>query len=202
MNSKQSKFKFPIKTTLLAILLALMVSGTYASVQDTRTRESIAFTVTTLTAALGGIAAFYALQELKQSLETRNLEEEARKVERTMALIANWDEEQFAKARITIGELLQTMSGSANNREVLRDRLKSDVTAKQDVTLILNLLEKVAIFCQTGLLNEPLLRSFYRPIILRCWEVLEIYVADRRNEVNGEIYESLEALYKDWSENP
>jgi hypothetical protein len=202
MNSNQSKFKFPIKITLLSILLALMVSGTYASVQDTKIRESIAFTVTTLTAALGGIAAFYALQELKQSLETRNLEEEARKVERTMALIGNWDEEQFAKARITIGELFQTMSANANRGEALRDRLNGDVTAKQDVTLILNLLEKVAIFCQTGLLNEPLLRNFYRPIVLRCWEVLEIYVADRRNEVNSDIYGGLEALYKEWSKNP
>jgi hypothetical protein len=202
MNSNQSKFKFPIKITLLSILLALMVSGTYASVQDTKIRESIAFTVTTLTAALGGIAAFYALQELKQSLETRNLEEEARKVERTMALIGNWDEEQFAKARITIGELFQTMSANANRGEALRDRLNGDVTAKQDVTLILNLLEKVAIFCQTGLLNEPLLRNFYRPIVLRCWEVLEIYVADRRNEVNSDMYGGLEALYKEWSKNP
>jgi Domain of unknown function (DUF4760) len=202
MNSKQSKFKFPIKATLLSILLALIVSGTYASVQDSKTRESIAFTVTTLTAALGGIAAFYALQELKQSLETRDLEEEARKIERTMALIGNWDEDQFAKARITIGELFQTMSGNANRGDELCARLNRDVTAKQDVTLILNLLEKVAIFCQTGLLNEPLLRNFYRPIILQCWEAFKIYVMDRRTEVNSDIYEGLEALYRDWSKNP
>jgi hypothetical protein len=141
MTSKPTKFKFPIKATLLSILLALMVSATYASVQDTKSRESIAFTVTTLTAALGGIAAFYALQELKQSFETRNLEEEARKVERTMELIGKWDEEQFAKARVTIGDLLKPMSSDANQAKELSNQLQSNPSAQQDATLILNLLD-------------------------------------------------------------
>jgi hypothetical protein len=58
---------------------------------------------------------------------------------------------------------------------------------------------KIAIFWEADLLDETLLRKFYRPIVLQCWEVLKIYVTDRRNEVNGEIYESIEALYKYWS---
>jgi hypothetical protein len=182
MKSNPKKFKFPIKVTLLSILLALIVSGTYASVQDSRTRESITFTVTTLTAALGGIAAFYALQELKQSLETRNLEEEARKIERTVELIGAWDEEQFAKARVTIADLLKTMDANPNKTEELCNQLKSNPSAQQDATLILNLLEKISIFCETGLLNERLLKNFYRPILLRCWDVFAVYIVDRRKE--------------------
>jgi hypothetical protein len=198
MKSNPTKFKFPIKVTLLSILLALIVSGTYASVQDSRTRESITFTVTTLTAALGGIAAFYALQELKQSLETRNLEEEARKIERTVELIGAWDEEQFAKARVTIADLLKTMDANPNKTEELCNQLKSNPSAQQDATLILNLLEKISIFCETGLLNERLLKNFYRPILLRCWDVFAVYIVDRRKEMNDELYGSLEKIYRRW----
>jgi hypothetical protein len=198
MTSKPTKFKFPIKAALLSILLALMVSATYASVQDTKIRESIAFTVTTLTAALGGLAAFYALQELKQSFETRNLEEEARRVERTMELIGKWDEEQFAKARITIADLLKPMSSDKNQAEELSNQLQSNPSAQQDATLILNLLEKIGIFCEAGLLNERLLKNFYRPIVLRCWEVLNIYIVERRKEMNNELYEGLENIYHRW----
>jgi Domain of unknown function (DUF4760) len=198
MKSNPKKFKFPIKVTLLSILLALIVSGTYASVQDSRTRESITFTVTTLTAALGGIAAFYALQELKQSLETRNLEEEARKIERTVELIGAWDEEQFAKARVTIADLLKTMDANPNKTEELCNQLKSNPSAQQDATLILNLLEKISIFCETGLLNERLLKNFYRPILLRCWDVFAVYIVDRRKEMNDELYGSLEKVYRRW----
>jgi hypothetical protein len=198
MTSKPTKFKFPIKATLLSILLALMVSATYASVQDTKSRESIAFTVTTLTAALGGLAAFYALQELKQSFETRNLEEEARKVERTMELIGKWDEGQFAKARITIADLLKPMSSDTNQAKELSNQLQSNPSAQQDATLILNLLEKISIFCETGLLNERLLKNFYRPIVLRCWEVLNIYIIERRKEMNDELYGGLEKIYHRW----
>jgi hypothetical protein len=198
MTSKPTKFNFPIKATLLSILLALMVSATYASVQDTKSRESIAFTVTTLTAALGGLAAFYALQELKQSFETRNLEEEARKVERTMELIGTWDEEQFAKARITIADLLKPMSGDTNQAKELSNQLQSNPSAQQDATLILNLLEKISVFCEAGLLNERLLKNFYRPIVLRCWEVLNIYIIERRKEMNDELYGGLEKVYHRW----
>jgi Domain of unknown function (DUF4760) len=198
MSPKPIKFKFPVKATLLSILLALMVSATYASVQDTKSRESIAFTVTTLTAALGGLAAFYALQELKQSFETRNLEEEARRVERTMELISKWDEEQFAKARITIADLLKPMSSNPNQSKELSNQLQSNPSAQQDATLSLNLLEKISVFCEAGLLNERLLKNFYRPIVLRCWDVLNIYIIERRKEMNDELYEGLEKVYHRW----
>jgi hypothetical protein len=55
MPPKPIKFKFPIKATLLSILLALMVSATYASVQDT-TPVKVSFCTILLNLSCNGLA--------------------------------------------------------------------------------------------------------------------------------------------------
>jgi hypothetical protein len=178
-----------------ALILSLLFGILNENKQEKATKN-LEFAISTIAMATGITGAAYAFQNIRQGA---NQQINHRRIDMTWECINRWDEEQFAQARVTIRELLQTINGSADRAEKLRDQLRQSPRAKQDITLILNLLEKIAIFWEADLLNEPLLRKFYRPIVLQCWEVLRIYVADRRNEVEGDIYESIEALYKHWS---
>jgi Domain of unknown function (DUF4760) len=140
---------------------------------------------------------------LKQSAE---LQHRSHSIDITREYINLWDEEPFAHACVTVSELIRKVNGATENRAgMLHQLLEENPQAKQDVTLILNLLEKIAIFRKENLLNEVLLRKFYQSIVLRSWEVLKFYAIDRRSQINGEnngdIYENIEALYKEWSEN-
>jgi Domain of unknown function (DUF4760) len=179
------------------VALALTSAFAFFNANDNaKVTKNFEFAISTLAMASGVTGAAYAFQSIRQGAKQQG---NTHRIDITREYINFWDEEQFAQARVTMGELFQTMNGNPNRAEELRDRLKQDARAKQDITLILNLLEKIAIFWEADLLDETLLRKFYRPIVLQCWEVLKIYVTDRRNEVNGEIYESIEALYKFWS---
>jgi Domain of unknown function (DUF4760) len=195
------RFNLPIVVgfaSMSVVMAVLLTSGFafYNNKDDTKAAKNFEVAINTFAMAAAISSAAYGFQGIRQGAKQQ---ESTHRVDITREYINLWDEEQFANARVTIRELLQTLNGTADRAEKLRDQLRQSPRAKQDITLILNLLEKIAIFWQADLLHEPLLRKFYRPIVLQCWEVLRIYVADRRNEVNGEIYESIEALHRYWS---
>jgi hypothetical protein len=137
---------------------------------------------------------------IQQSAEQQH---RSHSIDITREYINLWDEEPFARARVTVSELDKELNGDTEDRYVkLKDLLKERPEAEQDVTLILNLLEKIALFREQNLLDEVLLSKFYKAIVLRSWFVLQFHVIERRNRLGSELYKNLEALHKEWSENP
>jgi Domain of unknown function (DUF4760) len=189
---------FSFAATSVAIAAALTTAFTIANNADNKKlTENIAFGASTISLAAGVTGAAYALQSLRHSSIQQH---ESRRIDATRAYIDQWDEPQFAQARITIRELQQMNSGNTNNKsEQLRDSIKQKPNAQQDITLILNLLEKIALCWSAGLLHEPLLKQFYRPIVLQCWEILRVYVSDRRNERGDDLFTHIEKLYTAWN---
>ncbi|MBE9033146.1 DUF4760 domain-containing protein [filamentous cyanobacterium LEGE 11480] len=197
---RQFNVRIVIGFASIAATIATVLTVAFVITNEERVRKNLTFGATAISMAAGVAGAAYGLQSLRQN----NLQQkENRRIDATRAYIDRWDEPQFAQARITIRELSQTVNSAVSNKsEQLRDRIKQKPTAQQDVTLILNLLEKIALFWDAGLLYEPLLKQFYCPIVLQSWDVLKVYVADRRNEVDVELYKSVEKLYITWSRDP
>jgi hypothetical protein len=189
---------FGFASISIAIAAALTAAFTIANnTGDKKLTENIAFGASTISIAAGVTGAAYALQSLRQNHQQQ---QESRRIDATRAYIDLWDEPQFAQARITIRELQDLNNGNTNNKsEQLRDSIKQKSNAQQDITLILNLLEKIALFWSAGLLHEPLLKEFYRPIVLQCWEILKVYVTDRRNERDDDLFTNIERLYIAWN---
>jgi hypothetical protein len=223
--------KLNIVVGVAAVSFALSAALTFAfwscsKKDDDRNAKTCEFGRDAIGMAAGISAAAYAFQSVRQNAaqQKKSLEQSAEQHEITLRQSADlqhrshsiditrdyinlWDEEPFAHARVKVSELIKDLNGTKENRAgKLHDLLKASPDTKQDVTLILNLLEKIAIFRQQELLNEILLRKFYEDIVLQIWEMLKSYATERREQMNGEnhsgIYENLEALYKDWSENP
>jgi Domain of unknown function (DUF4760) len=151
-------------------------------------------------------------QSVKQQLQSAEqheiaLQQSAKQQHRSHSIditreyINLWDEEQFARARVSVSGLRKKVNGSENPAGVLHHLLEENPQAEQDVTLILNLLEKIAIFRKENLLDEVLLSKFYKYIVLRCWEVLQFHVMERRSR-DADLYKNLEALCADWNDNP
>jgi hypothetical protein len=159
--------------------------------------DTLTFGASALSFAAAATGAAYALQGIRHS---STQQERIRRIDITREYINLWDEERFVLARISLTSVMQLLDGSPNNKsEQIRDCFKQNPNTIQDATLILNLLEKVAIFWADDLLDEDLLRKFYQPIVIRCWNVLKFHVTDRRNEMDETLYKHLELLYLSWT---
>jgi hypothetical protein len=172
--------------------------GFFNTKNNKQMTDNLTFGASMISAAAAISGAAYALQSLRHSAYTQ---EKYRRIDTTRELIMRWDESLFATARITVREILLEDNHSHNRNEHLQEWLKQKPSARQDVTLILNLLEQVAIFWKAGLLDEGLLREFYKPIVQQCWTVLNPYVMVRRLEENDKsLFMSLEQLHDAWQQ--
>jgi Domain of unknown function (DUF4760) len=181
--------------------IAIILTGVFAFFNTYREKDKPSFTDTlmfgtnTLSVAAAATGAAYTLQSIRHNTAEQK---KTRRVDIAREYINLWDEERFMLARISLTEMTQLLDNSPNNRsERIRDFLKQDPKHVQDATLILNLLEKVAIFWADDHLDNDLLRKFYQPIVIRCWDVLRFHVSDRR-EVDETVYKNLELLYIAW----
>jgi hypothetical protein len=180
-----------------AIAVAFITAyGFFNHKNDKRMTDNLTFGASMISAAAAISGAAYALQSLRHNAQ---IQEHYRRIDITRELIMRWDESSFAAARITVREILLSVTPHKNRSDHLQDWLKQKPSARQDVTLILNLLEQVAIFWKAGLLDEGLLQEFYKPIVKQCWDVLNPYVMMRRLEENDKaVYAALEKLYDAW----
>jgi hypothetical protein len=183
-----------------AIAVGFIVAyGFFNTRNNKQMTDNLTFGASMISAAAAISGAAYALQSLRHTAYTQ---ESYRRIDITRELIMRWDESLFAAARITIREIiLEDGNPSLNRSEHLQEWLKQKPSARQDVTLILNLLEQMAIFWKAGLLDEALLKEFYKPIVQQCWMVLNPYVMVRRLEENDRsLYIALEQLHDNWAQ--
>jgi Domain of unknown function (DUF4760) len=185
---------FAIALALTAIFFFL---NTHKEKDKPSPIDTLTFGTSALSVAAAATGAAYALQSIRHGATQQK---KTRRIDITREYINLWDEERFALARISLTEIKQLLDENPTKRsETLRDHLRQNPKVVQDVTLILNLLEKVAIFWADDHLDNDLLQRFYKSIVIRCWELLEVHVIDRRSEMDKTLYEHLEKLYTDWS---
>jgi Domain of unknown function (DUF4760) len=164
---------------------------------NTRATGDLGFIIAAISGMAGTISAIYSYQSMRHSAQ---LQEKHHKIDKSLELITLWDDEQLSTARITVSNILQNVNGNILDRsDYLRNHLRAQSVPRQDVTILLNLLEKVAICWEADLLDESLIKEFYQPIVEQCWTLFSGYVAEcRLTRNNANLYAALERLHDRW----
>ncbi|MDJ0733059.1 MAG: DUF4760 domain-containing protein [Nostocaceae cyanobacterium] len=211
-------FRFSIKASVVAFIIAAPFIFLYAKTNDKSQKEALNFAATALTTSIAGVTAFYALQSLKQNIavqqslkefeersqqETREADEKDRKIDRTLIYIMRWNDLEYVRLKKSVVEVHDEINNGhftpLEKEERLKKYLEEHPQKIQDITTILNFLEAMSICIQEDIVDENLLNKFYRFIVIRYWNTFEPFVNTRRKKMdNHKIYEGLENLYSKW----
>jgi hypothetical protein len=184
---------FPIGIATIATGIAVSLIGFYsyfAKQEGKPITELLNFSNQVIGAAAASVGAAYALQSIRYSSKQQN---QNQKENFTSNLIQQWDSSSIVKARENINIEIH---GRNNPSSVPLDA-KAEAELIQSKTLLLNFLEKVAIYWKKDMLDEVLLNEFFNPIVIQSWKELNVYVVKRRRDKGDDnIYRNLESLYE------
>ncbi|MDJ0799800.1 MAG: DUF4760 domain-containing protein [Calothrix sp. MO_167.B12] len=201
-------FRFSIKASVVAFVVAAPFIFFYATTKDKNHRDALNFAATALTTSIAGVTAFYALQSLKQNTalqeSLRETEEQNRKIDRTLIYIGRWNDLQYAQLKTSVAEVHDEINNGRFNplerEEKLKEYLDTYPKKEQDITNVLNFLEEMSLCIHENIVDEDLLYKFYRFIVIRYWNIFEPFVRIRRQKMdNNKIYNGLEKLYLKWN---
>jgi Domain of unknown function (DUF4760) len=190
---RKINLSFPIGIASIATGIAVGLIGTYAYFAKHEGKpitELLNFSNQVIGAAAASVGAAYALQSIRYSSKQQN---QNQKENFTSNLIQQWDSSAIVKARETINIEIH----GRTNPPALPLDAKSEAELIQSKTLLLNFLEKVAIYWKKDMLDETLLNEFFNSIIIQSWKELNVYVVERRRDKGDDtIYRNLESLYE------
>ncbi len=164
---------------------------------NTQATGNLGFIIAAISGMVAAVSAIHSDQSMRHSAQ---LQEKHHKIDKSLELITLWDDEQLSTARVTVNDILQNVNGNILDRsDYLRNHLRRQNAARQDVTILLNLLEKVAICGEADLLDAALIKEFYQPIVEQYWTLFSGYVAEcRLTRNNANLYTALERLHDRW----
>ncbi len=184
---------FPIGIATIAAGISVSLIGCYsyfAKQEGKPITELLNFSNQVIGAAAASVGAAYALQSIRYSSKQQN---QNQKENFTSNLIQQWDSSAIVKARENINIEIH---GRTNPSSVPLDA-KAEAELIQSKTLLLNFLEKVAIYWKQDMLDGVLLNEFFNPIVIQSWKELNVYVVKRRRDKGDDnIYRNLESLYE------
>jgi hypothetical protein len=198
-------------TFLLLTTLLIAVYVSFGRQEEPQKNKSayLEFIIAAVSASATAAGAAYALQSIRantrqqEEIFHKNLElqEQNRRTDLTLQFINLWDEAHVAEARATVSAIFKDADKNKQDKYMIQQLIDSDPKSLQDVTLILNLLEKMAIARNKGLLDDEHLREFYFPIVNRCWDKLHFHVRHRRELVpsHKDLYLAIEKLHESWN---
>jgi Domain of unknown function (DUF4760) len=156
-------------------------------------RETLNFAVTALATAAGISTAVYALRELEINLEDK-------KIDRTLRYIQIWNDPSFSnycKLAAEVHNNLQSLETVEKNQYI--NDLYQDITRKQEIANLLNFLEEMSSCIHSGLIDENLLKNFYRYIVLTYCQTFQLFIETSRSDKNNpNLYKGLTDLCEHW----
>jgi hypothetical protein len=171
-------------------------------------QDSLTFLIQAASAAATTAGAFYALraialnanQQGADATVTSQLQLSIKKTDRALEFISLWDAPHYAKARETVRQIAANASSTGLTKaEVVSKYLHERADSEQDIVVLLNLLEKVALVIYRDLADESLMYDFYHSIVNQAWEHLSGYVYDtRKKRGDRSVYKLLEDLQSNW----
>jgi hypothetical protein len=159
-------------------------------------RDELRFVVAAL-ATVGGVAsAYYIGSGLRATAESE-------KLTRTFAYPARWGDPPWAPARKATAELLKECQGKpeAERLAAIQKALKAKPELERDIIAVLNYLEELALAVNLGVVDEQIVKRFYRSTVVRGYRALAPWVKTHRDERESEtIWSEIEALYDTWKQ--
>lgn len=200
------KFTIPLQvsvistgTAVLMTVIFFLIGITGNPKQESRVAlaaslpATMTFFLNALVASAAGTSAYYAFKSIENS-------EKSQRINRTFAYIDRWNDPGYFNMKNTAAEIHELISHEEPHAKgkCLMDLL-SNPSKRQDVTNILNFLEEMSIGIQEGLLEEELLKKFYRGIVITYCKTFSFYIAQRRNITgNDNVYSGLTSLSDKW----
>jgi Domain of unknown function (DUF4760) len=156
-------------------------------------RDSLNFVVTTLATAAGISTAVYALRGIEINLEDK-------KMDRTLRYIQVWNDPNYFVTRKIAAEIhkeLKNLDPIQCNDYI--NKLYGDADKKQEIANILNFLEEMSMCVHLGVLDEKVLKDFYRYIVHTYCDNFKLFVdISRQEKKNPNLYINLTDLCQRW----
>ena len=181
---------------LISVLLIIL----YTNKPDWR--KNLEFIASTLTAGAAIASAIYFVRNSEH--ESKNREKEL-KIDRALALNNRWH--QISQVNLN-DEVLSFIAELQNKADVdkytfIHEKFESkdkNVNLKQQIVLILNFFEELAIAVENEVVDEKIVFDSYKSIISRYYNLFSTWIVEiRRLGNNNRYYKSLESLYQKWN---
>lgn len=199
-----------IRLQFTLTLGALLVQGTsvmifmFSRTNSEREREVFIFAGIAIVGSAIILSLAYLMSALNQVSKSIQSINNIPKIDRSLGYIARWSSPTLNEARKKIAFLVQTAEenypNSAKELEFIMERkFEEEPDLVQDLVLILNFLEEMAIGIKLGVLDEKLLKEFYRSIVISFSEKFGRFIFKRRKMTfNAKLYSSFENLSEVW----
>lgn len=200
------KFTIPLQVSVISTGIAVLVTVVfflistagnprrqYQIVLTEALPATMSFFLNALIASAAGTSSYYAFKSIENS-------ERCQRVNRTFSYIDRWNDPGYFSMRNTAAEIHDLISHEephARGKRLMD--LLSDSSKRQDITNILNFLEEMSIGVQENLLDEELLKEFYKGIVITYCKTFSFYIAQRRTITgNDNVYRKLTNLSDKW----
>lgn len=157
-------------------------------------RDTLNFAVTTLATAAGISSAVYALRGIEISLEDK-------KIDRTLRYIQIWNDPSYFTVRKIAAEIYNDLKNlDPQKRTDYINKLYGDADKKQEIVNVLNFLEEMSMCVYLGLVDETILKEFYRYIVGTYYATFKLFIDLSRSDKNNErLYINLTNLCARWN---
>lgn len=176
-------------TTFIAALSLIAVHF-----YESKYRDTLNFAVTTLATAAGISSAVYALRGIEINLEDK-------KIDRTLRYIQIWNDPSYFSVRKIAAEIyndLKNLDAQKSNDYI--NKLYGDADKKQEIVNVLNFLEEMSMCVPLGLVDETILKEFYRYIVGTYCATFKLFIDISRSEKkNDRLYINLTNLCARWN---
>lgn len=192
-KSRQFKFTLTVGAVTVSLLLASAAILVYVFLGDRyeNLRKYLEFSTAALATAAGATGAAYVGQELSHNTK-------ASKIDRTLSYINRWNNPSFNKQKIIklMRQVKKTPQEKLDN--FVQEQLENDIL-KSELVTILNFFEEMSMVINQNLVEESILKDFFRGIINDYFSIFEAWILNRSNgNGNSNKYKELKALRSKW----
>lgn len=183
---------FTITFGIVALVVAAGLIAHYFLFPDAR--ADLKFIVAALATVGGVTSAYYIGSGLRANAESE-------KLNRTFAYPARWGDPSWAPARNAVAGLLRKCQGKpeAERLSLIQQALDKTPALERDIIAFLNFLEELALAVNLGLVDEKIVKRFYRTTVVRTYRALAPWVKIHRDERETEtIFWEVQSLYEEW----
>lgn len=143
-------------------------------------------------------ALVYATINVHLLYETNEFNYQLKLKENSSNLISEFSDPEMAKLT-TLSHSLKKDIKDLNTKEIT-DFLKNNHEKYLAIVTMLNFYEKLAIFIEHKLVDEKLLKDYFRGVVINTYHVMIGYIGNiRKEKENQKVFEKFENLAKSWN---